>query len=76
MASLLFPHLPVEYFLVFSLLSQQPADLAWMEQPVTEWKSFLQYRKFEAYVASKNVVNDAAERFIGVTKPRVAKFRS
>ena len=66
----------VESFLIFSLLRQQPADLAWMEQPVSEWESFPQYRKFETYVASKNVVNDAAERFIGVTKPRVAKFRS
>ena len=47
-----------------------------MEQPVSEWESFPQYRKFEDYVASKNVVNDAAERFISVTKPCVAKFRS
>ena len=66
----------VDSFLLFSLLGQQPEDFAWLERPVLEWESFPQYFKFEAYVESKNVVNDAAERFIGVTKPRVANFRS
>ena len=66
----------VDSFLLFSLLGQQPKDFAWMERPVSEWESFPQYLKFEAYVESKNVVNDAAERFIGVTKPCVATFRS
>ena len=66
----------VDSFLLFSLLGQQPEDFAWMERPVSEWKSYPQYLKFGAHVESKNVVNDAAERFIGVTKPRVATFRS
>ena len=66
----------VDSFLLFSLLGQQPEDLAWMEWPVSELESFPLYLKFEAYVESKNVVNNDAERFIGVTKPRVATFRS
>ena len=58
----------VDSFLLFSLLGQQPKDFA--------WESYPQYLKFGAHLESKNVVNDAAERFIGVTKPRVATFRS
>ena len=58
------------------MLGHQPEDFAWMERPVSEWESFPQYLKFGAHVESKNVVNDAAERFIGVTKPCAATFRS
>ena len=66
----------VQSFLLFSLLGQQPVDLAWMERPVSEWENYPQYLKLQEYVNSKNVVNDAAERFIGVAKPRVSTFRS
>ena len=63
-----FSFVSVDSFLLFSLLGQQPEDFAWLERPVSERESFPQYLKFEAYVESKNVVNDAAERFIGVTE--------
>ena len=33
------------------------------------------FTEFQAFVSSKHVVNNAAERFIGVAKPRVSKFR-
>ena len=62
-------------FLLFRRLGQQPEDLAWMEQPVSEWENSPKYIEFEAFVSNKHVVNDAAERFIGLTKPRVSKFR-
>ena len=66
----------VQSFLLFSLLGQQPVDLAWMERPVSEWENYPQYLNLQDYVASKHVVNDAVERFIGVTKPRVSNFRN
>ena len=66
----------VQSFLLFSLLGQQPVDLAWMERPASEWENYPQYLKLQDYVASKHVVNDAVERFIGVTKPRVSNFRN
>ena len=63
-------------FLLFRRLGQQPEDLAWMEQPVSEWENSPKFTEFQALVSSKHVVNNAAERFIGVAKPHVSKFRN
>ena len=62
-------------FLIFRVINQQPDDLAWLAQPVAEWESSDSYLDFEYYVNNKHVVNDAAERAIGLVKPQVANFK-
>ena len=62
-------------FLIFRVINQQPEDLAWLAQPVAEWESSDLYLDFEYYVNNKHVVNDAAERAIGLVKPQVANFK-
>ena len=57
------------------MINQQPGDLAWLTQPVNEWQSSDAYFDFEYYVNQKHVVNDAAERAIGLVKPHVANFK-
>ena len=61
-------------FLIFRVIDQKPADLAWLNCPVLEWESYDSYFDFQFYVKSKHVVNDAAERAIGLVKPIAAKF--
>ena len=62
-------------FLIFKVIGQQPEDLAWLGQPVTDWKDSNSYFDFEYYVKNKHVVNDAVERAIGTMKPIVGNFK-
>ena len=62
-------------FLIFKVIDQQPEDLAWLRQPVSDWEASNSYFDFEYYVKNKYVVNDACERAIGVMKPLVGNFK-
>ena len=62
-------------FLIFKVIDQQPEDLAWLRQPVSDWEASNSYFDFEYYVKNKHVVNDACERAIGVMKPLVGNFK-
>ena len=62
-------------FLIFHIINQQPNDLAWLSLPVPEWDSSDSYFDFEYFVTHKQVVNDAAERAIGLVKPLIGKFK-
>ena len=53
-------------FLIFRVINQQHGDLAWLPDA---------YFDFEYYVNKKHVVNDAAERAIGLVKPHVPNFK-
>ena len=60
--------------MIFRLLDQQPNDLAWLREPVEEWENYPPYVEFEFYVKKMAVVNDPAERIIGLIKPIVKNF--
>ena len=62
-------------FLVFHLLKQQPEDLNWLVEPVADWENNHSYMKFNDYIKKLAVVNDPAERMIGLIKPIVANFK-
>ena len=61
-------------FLIFHVIDQTPADLAWLGRPVSDWESYASYTDFKFYVKTKHVVNDAAERAIGLVKPLAGNF--
>ena len=65
----------LDSFLIFHLLKQQPGDLTWLVEPVIEWENHDKYIEFKEYVKKLAVVNDAAERMIGLIKPIVSKFK-
>ena len=65
----------LDSFLIFHLLKQQPGDLTWLVEPVIEWENHNKYIEFKEYVKKLAVVNDAAERMIGLVKPIVSKFK-
>jgi hypothetical protein len=62
-------------FLIFHVCDQTPKDLDWLSQPVSQWQSSNSYFDFQYFVTHKHVVNDAAERAIGLIKPLASKFR-
>ena len=64
----------LDSFLVFQLLKQQPGDLIWLVEHVVEWESNQCYMQFRDYIKKLAVVNDPAERMIGLIKPIVANF--
>ena len=60
---------------IFFLLGQQPGDLQWLNLPVAEWENDASYIDFKDYVKAKSVVNDPAERALGLIKPIVKNFK-
>ena len=60
---------------IFHLLGQQPGDLQWLSLPVAEWEKDASYIEFKDYVEAKSVVNDPAERALGLIKPMVKNFQ-
>ena len=64
-----------ESSMMFRMLDQQPDDLAWLREPVREWENYPAYVDFEFYARKMAVVNDPAERLIGLIKPIVKKFQ-
>ena len=64
-----------ESLTVFELIGQQPDDLQWLNLPVAEWENNINYMEFSDYVKSKSVVNDPAERALGLIKPLVKHYK-
>ena len=62
-------------FLIFKVIDQQPEDLEWLGCPSEEWEASDAYQDFQYFVKHKKVVNDPAERAIGLIKPLVANFK-
>ena len=60
---------------IFHLLGQQPGDLQWLSLPVAEWENDANYIEFKDYVKAKSVVNDPAERALGLIKRMVKTFK-
>ena len=56
--------------MIFHVLGQQPGDLQWLALPVAEWDNHLSYLELKNYIRTKSVVNDPAERAIGLIKPK------
>ena len=52
-----------------------PQDLTWPAHPVDECENHDSYQEFKDYVRAKSVVNDPAERALGLIKPIVKNFR-
>ena len=49
--------------------------MQWLPQPVVEWENSLKFMEFANYVKTKLVVNDPAERALGLIKPIIKKFK-
>ena len=64
-----------ESLLIFDLLGQQPDDLQWLNLPLAEWDNHVSYTELRDYVRAKSVVNDPAERSLGLIKPIVKNFK-
>lgn len=65
-----------ESLILFELIGQQPGDLRrWLHLPADEWPNDAGYMDFFDYVKAKSVVNDPAERALGLIKPLVKKFK-
>ena len=61
--------------MIFRAIGQQPDDLVWLREPSEEWDTYPTFVEFSDYVKKKAVVNDPAERMIGLVKGIVEKFR-
>ena len=64
-----------ESSMMFRMLDQQPDDLAWLREPVREWENYPAFVDFQFFVRKMVVVNDPAERLIGIIKPIVKNFK-
>ena len=60
---------------IFHLIGLGAEDLQWLAQPVVEWENSLKFMEFANYVKTKLVVNDPAERALGLIKPIIKKFK-
>ena len=63
-------------FLLFELLGQEPADLAWLEEEPSEWMRYDSYKKAYEYVTKLQVTNDVAERNINLLVSKMKKVRT
>ena len=63
-------------FLLFELLGQEPADLAWLEEEPSEWMEYDSYKKAYDYVTKLRVTNDIAERNINLLVTKMKKVRT
>ena len=65
-----------ESWLLFNKLDLSDSDMEWLELDPDEWELATGYRRFRDFVRNLTIVNDPAERGVGLVKQYIASFQN
>ena len=65
-----------ESWLIFDRLGLKEADLDWLQLDPSIWESKPSYKKFKNFIHNLTIVNDPAERGVGLIKEYIATYQN